>query len=155
MARLLTLPEAAPRLSAPPEARFTLLRDMEPTGETAQTVSDLNAVLKRGAGDGVYVSGALTEAQIRELLRGGGKLKDLRLIAEDGSRWLLRRDTFARLEAMGVRFAVRRGCRLAAITVNPISARGWEFDPVEFLEKMRAASPVPVVNVGRYHGTEL
>ncbi len=153
--RLLTLPEAAPRLSASQSARFTLLRDMDPTGEAVQTVSELNALLKRGTGDGVYVSGALTEAQGRELLRGGGRLKGLRLIADDGSRWLLQRDTFARLEAMGVRFAVRRGCRLAAVTVNPVSARGWQFDPAEFLEKMRAASPVPVVNVGRYHGTEL
>lgn len=155
VARLLTLPEEKPRVPAQPEARFTLLRGMEPAGETAGNVSEMNALLKRGVGDGVYLSGALTEAQARELLRGGAKLEGLTLIAGDGSRWLLKRETFDRLEAMGARFAVCRGSRLAAITVNPVSARGWQFDGGEFLEKMRAASPVPVVNVGRYHGTEL
>ena len=55
----------------------------------------------------------------------------------------------------GVRFAVLRRTRLAAVTVNPVSAGGWRFDGTEFLETMRAAVAAPVLNVEDEDGTEL
>lgn len=124
VAKLLTLPEAAPS-----------------DGEAAQ--------------NRLAFPGALTEARARSLLRDSGKLKGLTVAVRDGSCYLLKRETFEKLEALGVRFTVERGTRLAAVTVNPVSAGGWRFDREEFLEKMRAAVPAPVLNVGRYDGTEL
>ena len=147
---LLTLPETA----SPGEAldRFTLFRGDDAVG--VKEIETLCAELKRGSGGDVLLSGALTESQARLLLRSGAALHNLRLIALDGSRYLLKRETCQKLEALGLRFAVLRGTRLAAVTVNPVSAGGWRFDAAEFLEKMRAASPVPVLDVEAEDGTE-
>lgn len=103
----------------------------------------------------VALPGALTESRALSLLRGGGKLEGLTVCVRDGSRYLLKRETFAKLAARGVRFTVERATRLAAVTVNPVSAGGWRFDASEFLETMRAAVSAPVIDVGRYDGTEL
>ncbi len=60
---------------------------------------------------------------------------------------MLGRETCRALEERGVRFAVLRGSRLAAVTVNAFSAGGWRFDAAEFLEKMRTAVSAPVIDV--------
>lgn len=149
-AELLTLPERpAPGESA---GRFTLFRNGG--AEALSDAAGLTGALRTSGGT-VLLSGALTEAQAAAILRCGGPLGKLTLLARDGSRFLLRRETFFRLRSMGVCFAVTRGTRLAAVTVNPVSAYGWRFDREEFLETMRAAVRVPVVDVGRYDGTEL
>ena len=95
----------------------------------------------------VLLSGALTEAQSRALLQSGAVREGLRILVGDGSRLLLRRETFDALRARGADFAVLRGTRLAAVTVNPVSAGGWRFDAAAFLDAMRAALDVPVVDV--------
>ncbi|MBR1496857.1 MAG: hypothetical protein IJ617_04465 [Oscillospiraceae bacterium] len=151
-ARVLTLPAA----SAPgPELdRFTLYRGEEAAG--AADIPSLCAALRRGGGEAeAMLSGALTDAQALALLRGGAKLEGLRLIAGDGSRYLLRRESFERLEGAGVRFTVLRPARLAAVTVNPVSAGGWRFPPQAFREAMGAAVPFPVLDVEAENGTEL
>lgn len=143
---LLTLPRA----TAPGGAkdRFTLFRNG--AAEGAADFGTLCALLKRehGAAD-VLLAGALTETHAAALLRSGAKLESVRLIAGDGSRYLLKRASFDALKARGVRFAVERETHLAAVTVNPVSAGGWRFDPERFLEKIRAAVDVPALDVGR------
>ena len=106
-------------------------------------------------GERMDLPGALTESRALTLLRSGGTRKGLTVRVRDGSCYLLKRETFEKLEALGVRFTVAHGTRLAAVTVNPVSAGGWRFDRDEFLEKMRAVSPAPVLDTGRYDGTQL
>ena len=60
---------------------------------------------------------------------------------------MLQRETYEALKARGVRFAVERAAKLAAVTVNPVSAGGWTFPADEFLERMQEAVGVPVLNV--------
>lgn len=78
---------------------------------------------------------------------GGAKLKGFELSAEDGSKLLLSYDSYEKLLIRGVRIGVRRPVKLAAITVNPVSAYGFHMDPKLLLDSMRAAVSVPVVNV--------
>ena len=33
------------------------------------------------------------------------------------------------------------------MTINPVSAYGWKFDKDEFMDRMREAVDVPVINV--------
>jgi hypothetical protein len=47
---------------------------------------------------------------------------------------------------------VARPVRLAAITVNPVSAYGWDMNPAELLGRMRAAVDVPVMDVMNEEG---
>ena len=95
----------------------------------------------------VYITGAVTDATIKPVLMGGAKLKGFELSAEDGSKLLLSHDSYEKLLIRGVRIGVRRPVKLAAITVNPVSAYGFHMDPKLLLDSMRAAVSVPVVNV--------
>ncbi len=149
--RILTLPEILPAGSA--AGRFVLFRDGE--SFDFDNAEALLSALKAGKGGQVLLAGALSEALGQRILRGGFSLEGLELVLEDSSRILLKKETFEKLCGRGLRFGVRQGTRLAAVTLNPVSAGGWRFDEGEFMEKMRAASPAPVLNVGRYDGTEL
>lgn len=140
-ARLLSLPEA---VSPGAElGRVTLFR-ADGTSEGGAGIAEL----RRGAGENTLLfSGALTEAQAKALLQDGTKKEGLTLLARDGSCLMLHRETYEALERRGVRFAVLHGSRLAAVTVNAVSAGGWVFDASEFLDKMRAAVSAPCVDV--------
>ncbi len=94
-----------------------------------------------------YISGAVTDAIIRPILMGGAKLKGFELSAEDGSKLLFSQDSYEKLLIRGVRIGVRRPVKLAAITINPVSAYGFDMDATLLLDRMSKAVSVPVVNV--------
>ncbi|MBE7002661.1 MAG: hypothetical protein E7425_00035 [Ruminococcaceae bacterium] len=140
-ARLLSLPESA--APGPELDRVTLFRSDGSSEGAAEALA-----LRRGAGESTLLfSGALTEAQAKALLQDGTDKRGLTLLVRDGSCLMLRRETFDSLASRGVRFAVQNDSRLAAVTVNAVSAGGWVFDAAELLEKMRAAVSAPVVDV--------
>ena len=140
-AELLTLPEAA--LPAPAQGRITLFR---PDGTAEALVSP--ADLPRATGERTLsFSGALTDSALKPLLQSSVDKAGLQILVRDGSCLMLRRETYEAFKARGVRFAVQHSTRLAAVTVNAVSAGGWVFDRMEFLEKMRAAVAAPVLDV--------
>ncbi len=96
---------------------------------------------------GIFVSGALTQMLLRPVLQGGADISGMELAALDGSKLLFPRDVFEKLAIRGVRLAVARPVKVAAITVNPVSAYGYDMDPVELLSRMREAVTVPVMDV--------
>ena len=124
--------------------RFLAFRDG--SFEGADSVEDLCALLKRTEAEGILFSGALTDTMARLIMQSGVKLDGFLFIAEDSSKILLQKEIFERLLAAGVNIMVRRGTKLAAVTVNPVSAGGWRFDAERFLEAMQRALPVPVVD---------
>ncbi|MBQ7144704.1 MAG: hypothetical protein IJR65_06055 [Oscillospiraceae bacterium] len=147
--------------SRPPLADGRAAQGSRPYGAEGETASltgtgfpDFPALLdalrrERGPAT-VLLSGALTETQAKALLRSGAAREGLTLLCGGGSQLLLRRETFEALRFRGVRFAVRSTTRLAAVTVNPVSAGGWRFDPEAFRERMQAALPgIPVVDALR------
>ena len=140
-ARILCLPQEA----APGEEKghFTLFGE-DKNGRPAE---DLNA-LQRGMGEEtLLINGALTESQAAGLLRSPVRKEGLTLLARDAGCLMLQRETFEGLSRRGVKFAVKNAVRLAAVTVNPVSAGGWHFPEDEFRERMQEAVGVPVLNV--------
>ena len=95
----------------------------------------------------LLISGALTESQAAGLLRSPVRKEGLTLLVRDAGCLMLQRETFEGLSRRGVKFAVRNAVRLAAVTVNPVSAGGWHFPEDEFRERMQEAVGVPVLNV--------
>lgn len=96
---------------------------------------------------GVYVAGAVTDALLKPVLMAGKRFRDLELSAEDGSKLLISRDTFDKLKLRGITLAAARSTKVAAITVNPFSAYGFDLDKDELLMRMREKVRVPVINV--------
>ena len=144
--RVLTLPELD-------ECQWDTARRYTAFGngstESADTVEQLCIILKRINAERVTFSGALTETAVLAITQCGVRLDGLIFIVEDSSRILIKKETFERIMASGADFKVRRGTTLAAVTVNPVSAGGWRFDADRFLDEMRRAAPVPVVDVER------
>ena len=127
--------------------KFTLFSG----GEVFATeeMQELNLLLKKRPEKKAVVlcEGAFTQSHAEQLHKGGADKEGLTILASDGSRYLLKSDMYGSLKAAGVSFAVRNALRLAAITVNPVSAGGWKFDKKEFFDKMSMKSNVPVLNV--------
>jgi len=109
--------------------------------------ADLTAALKEEENPRIlYIEGAVTDRVISPLLRI--KLPDgFTIAARDASKLLLSADSVRKMSLRGIRLKVLEGICLAAVTVNPYSAFGACFDKTEFIEKMAAAVPVPVINV--------
>jgi hypothetical protein len=71
----------------------------------------------------------------------------LQFVVRDSSKILLKADTFERLLRRGIRLQVIDSVNLVALTVNPFSAYGMHFDAKQLLDKMRAQTNLPVINV--------
>jgi hypothetical protein len=92
------------------------------------------------------IDGALTESAVTPLLKSG-VLKDGRLVVRDPSKVLLGTETLDRLRQRNVALETEDAARTLCVTINPVSAYGWRFDPKAFCEAMAAATDVPVINV--------
>jgi len=94
----------------------------------------------------LYTEGAVTDGMLRALsaLR---QVKGIVLGVESVSKIVASRKELQTFFARGGRLRVRRPVRVLAVTVNPFSAYGWSFEPKEFLQRMRARTLVPVLNV--------
>lgn len=112
-----------------------------------QSLTDVLRSPARGDIAGVYISGAVTEVLLRPVLQSNAKIEGVEFAALDGSKLLFPHDIYDKLQLRGVRLAVARPVRVAAITVNPVSAYGFDMDPAELLSRMREAVDVPVMDV--------
>lgn len=92
------------------------------------------------------ISGALTDAMVVPLLKSGA-LRNARLIVKDPSKVLLSPDTLDKFLLRGVSLETVEKAEVLCVTVNPVSAYGWKFDPDAFRNAMQAAVDVPVINV--------
>ena len=103
------------------------------------------AIIKEdGSSDGLEQA-ALTDAAAEDLMRQG--LRNAVIIADDASKFLLGPEIHSRLELRKIKLMVRRSTRLLAVTINPVSARDWEFDAAEFKNALAALIKTPVINV--------
>ena len=118
---------------------------------TGEDVRSVMPALKSGA-DMLCLKGALTDAAAKELTSCGKLLSGTLLVAEDASRLLLSLPSYEKLKLLTRGFAVQRGTRLIAVTVNPFSAYGMHYEKNEFKERVAAALEranvrVPVMDV--------
>lgn len=151
-AMLLTLPEQndfteAERAACPGKALFRMEDgELRPLPQALSLADALRSPAYAGV-RAVYVAGAVTDALLKPVLMTGKRFDGLSLSAEDGSKLLICRDTFDKLALRGISLAVAHATRVAAITVNPFSAYGFDLDKDALKERMQARVDVPVLNV--------
>ena len=114
--------------------------------ETVPRESDkpLDEMLK--ASHEALIPGALTDAAVVPLLRSG-VMRNVRLVVKDPSKVLLSPDTLDKLSVRNVTLETVEAAKVLCVTINPVSAYGWKFDPEAFRKAMQAAVDVPVINV--------
>lgn len=102
--------------------------------------------------DLIALSGVVTQEMLEELL-SFPEINQLRLVAEDPTRFFLDRSTFERLQRRNIILQVQSAAKLAMVVVNPYAPRGPGFGP-DFLQELRSRVSVPVIDVRRNDGTE-
>ena len=133
MARLLSTPET--RLDAAllgsvydVQEKYVLLgNDITPVSDAASLVK---ALRDRRGDRALFISGAITDSILSPVLESG--VKNLELVAENPSKLLLTQSMHDRLAIRKITISARSSSNLAAITINPYSAYGMDFDRESF-----------------------
>ena len=92
------------------------------------------------------IPGALTDSAVVPLLKSG-MMRNVRLVVKDPSKVLLSPDTLDKFAIRNVTLETVEAAKTLCVTVNPVSAYGWKFDPDAFQKAMQTAVDVPVINV--------
>ena len=96
----------------------------------------------------VILKGSLTQRLLDQLERISPHFKSLTFVIEDGTKIFMEAEKMRRFEKMGIQFKVLYPQKLLAITLNPTSPTGENFEAEEFLNRARAAfEPLIVIDV--------
>ena len=95
----------------------------------------------------VYIDGALSERLVQSLLLSGAELGGIKLVVYDASKILISLNDYGKLLLKGSGIQVLEGVNLLAVTVNPFSAYGNNFDKDNFRALLAEQIKVPVINV--------
>lgn len=98
-------------------------------------------------GTTVVFKGAVTQRFMQSLLEKCRIMTGMRLVAEDGTRFLLTSQQIHGLRHRGATIQVRRPANLLAVTVNPVSPAGFSLDSEQICQKLRDVLLVPVIDV--------
>ena len=88
----------------------------------------------------VHIQGAITDTKL-------DALNKKHIIADDATKILITPKALAKLRLSGGTLSVKKRINLAAITINPISPYGINFDAADFLEKMKQVINIPIFNI--------
>lgn len=95
----------------------------------------------------ILINGALTDAVAAPVLESGRR--DMELITENPSKLLLSRNMYERLNVRDIRIRTIVSSTLSAITINPYSAYGIDFDEKRFKNALLnelAGFNCPIIN---------
>ncbi|MCL2286341.1 MAG: hypothetical protein FWC32_08250 [Firmicutes bacterium] len=115
--------------------------------ETSHAVKMLTLSMPPKDAKHICFEGAVSDKRLLELINSGTDLKGVYIVADDPGKIFIKPETYEKLLIKKGMLTVKTPVNLAAVTINPVSARGYAFDADEFLVKMSAALPVPVFNV--------
>lgn len=95
----------------------------------------------------IFINGALSDAALKPLLMSNVPMKGRSIVTADSSKILLSAPIYEKIAIKGARLCVLEQTNLAAVTINPFSAYGYDFDKDEFMALMQESVNIPVINV--------
>ncbi len=96
----------------------------------------------------VVIPGSLVKKTVSDLVRSTRKYKDVDIVISDGTKVFINPRDWLIFKRQGINVKVLWKINLVAITINPFAPQGYYFDPVEYLEAMRAfIKDVPVIDL--------
>jgi len=95
----------------------------------------------------IFFIGAITARLIQRILERSRSLQGLKLIATDGTRFLLSPAQCEELKRRGAELAVLRPVNLLAVTVNPKSPDGFSLDSGALRQKLKTVISVEVFDI--------
>lgn len=95
----------------------------------------------------ILVNGAVTDKLLLDLLSLREGLKNITLLVKDSTKLIISEDTYNKFIFLGGNIKVLKETSLLAVTINPTSPQGYEFDSHIFKEKLQEKINVPVINI--------
>lgn len=95
----------------------------------------------------LLINGAVTDRLLDSLLSLRKLIKDLTLIVKDSTRLLISEEALSKFLGFGASIRVLKESKLLALTINPTSPEGYDFNPQEFKEALQEKVDIPVINV--------
>ena len=96
----------------------------------------------------VVINGAVTDKLLEDLMKSTQKYKGITFIVEDGTKLFLSEKTTKKFLKKGGILKVLNPINIIAITINPTSPYGYEFDKDNFLKSIQEELKIPVYNLG-------
>ncbi|MCL2008678.1 MAG: hypothetical protein FWG77_11415 [Treponema sp.] len=106
--------------------------------------SSLALIRDDGSCEG-FEQAALTDSLAEDIIKRG--VQNSIIIADDASKFLIRRDTVNKLKFRNNSLMVRNSIKLLAVTINPVSGSSYEFDSKLFKKALKQYIDTPVINV--------
>jgi hypothetical protein len=100
--------------------------------------------------DSIYVviSGAITDKLLEDLMRSTQKYKGLTFLVSDATKLFLSEKILKKFQKKGGIIKVLNPIKVIAVTINPTSPSGYEFDKDVFLKSLTEELNIPVYNLG-------
>jgi hypothetical protein len=96
----------------------------------------------------VIINGAITDKLLEDLMKSTQKYKGITFIVEDGTKLFLNQNTTKKFLKKGGILKVLNPINIIAITINPTSPDGYNFDKNKFLNSLQEKLEIPVYNLG-------
>ena len=95
----------------------------------------------------VYTNGGLTDGIIKTFITKNIDIEGVVFVVDDSSKIFLTEKFYNSFIARGGILRVVNDVNLAAVTVNPVSAYGYQYDAYEYLTKMKNIIDIPVYDL--------
>ena len=96
----------------------------------------------------IVINGAITDKLLDGLMKTTQKHKGLTFLVDDGTKLFLSKNTLKKFQKMGGIIKVLKSINILAVTINPTSPDGYEFDKDVFLKSLTEVLTIPVYNLG-------
>ena len=95
----------------------------------------------------IFLAGVVTDSILEDMSKQNINLRKIKFIAMDSSKVIVKPETYNKILMRGSNILVLKKTNLVAITINPVSAYGYNFDKNEFKERLETRVKIPVLNV--------
>ncbi|UCC19846.1 MAG: hypothetical protein JSV62_00790 [Promethearchaeota archaeon] len=96
----------------------------------------------------VIIKGAITDNLLEDLMKFTEKYKGVTFLLEDAAKIFLSQKVMEKFQKKGGIIKVLHSINVIAVTINPTSPLGYQFDKINFLNLMKKHINVPVFDLG-------
>jgi hypothetical protein len=96
----------------------------------------------------IVIKGAVTDKLLEDMMKLSDKYKGVIILVEDATKLFLSKLVMEKFQKKGGILKVMNPVNIIAITVNPTSPLGYEFDKDEFLRLLGERTTTPIYDLG-------
>jgi len=96
----------------------------------------------------IVINGSVTDQLLENLMKSIKKYKNITILVEDATKLFITEKVFEKFKKKGGKLKVLNPIKIIAITVNPTSPTGINFNKTQFLELLKEKIAIPIYDLG-------